>query len=369
MKKFLTYIFIFSLVVACMVIPALATDVNGNEFFDPKDYAYIDYVEDHTVTYDVTVPDNWYRTGVFEAPEWSRNLGHFNGSRFSFETVDWGISLLMHPLGDNASVGFFPGDQIKNAHIIDITYIPKNTWFQSGYRIGIDAVGLDDVGSKDWVILYFVDENGVVVHRHEVVTQQELQTGSNGESYIWFSYHANMGDMNIPDSAVGLVPIYTVKNLTVGTEKTVTVEYSPFTFWFSMSALQWEAQENARLQNTMNDIQAKMDEIVNGEPDPVAPNGSGAVDDLNGAEEQLKNESQQGLDDGIGFLQNALSLINQYGPAFLCVISLFRPFAQLPLFSALLTISLGLSVCAIVLNIGLEVGRFSASKDARKQKR
>lgn len=367
-----------------MAVPAFAVDANGNEFFSPLDYGkIISSSNSSNIIYTVSTPYDWIltdaRNNVDVSHEWSYPIGKYTGQSVDFWYTGESINLLLKPWnGDNLAPGRV-GSQVLNGHFVDFTYFPDNTIFSGGFDVTVFSGG--DVGYKAecWFILHFVDSNGVVVYSYYRRFDYEIVNYTQNTVTFRYDQSINFADLDVPDNAVGMLPIYTLKHLNVNDNYEIIVDYNAPCFEFEMDALEMEAHNNSQLQYTIKAVQElqkqveqqgqAFDQIINGEPDPVAPEGSDAVEDLNGVENQLKNDSQQGLDEGLGFLQNALGIITQYGSAFLCVIALFRPFAELPLFSALLIISLGLSVCAIVLNIGLDVGRKSSSKTSNKSNR
>lgn len=81
----------------------------------------------------------------------------------------------------------------------------------------------------------------------------------------------------------------------------------------------------------------------------------------------LISGSDDGFNKGLAYIGSASSLVQKYSVPFLCVMALFKPFADLEFFDALLRISLGLAVCAIILNIGLAVARYDKNNDTSRK--
>lgn len=98
----------------------------------------------------------------------------------------------------------------------------------------------------------------------------------------------------------------------------------------------------------------------------VLPN-LGVAEDYVAVENSLIGDSNEGFDKGLAYVGSASSLVQKYSVPFLCVMLLFKPFADLEFFDALLRISLGLAVCAIILNIGLAVARYDKNNDTSRK--
>lgn len=264
-NRFITLFTAVFVVVSFFCVSVSAVDVNGNEFIDPADYAIIDYVEDHTVTYEVNLPNSWYYTGVFRKPNFSTPIAGFSGSSFSFEyygdSVDGtdGISLFIHPMGDELNVGTAEGAQLQNERIIDLSYFPKDLFFQ--YHILIDVYGSEVFSDADcYSYLLFVDKNGKVVKRQYFRFYPTFY--EYGDTYIRCAYDfdVDFGGLDIPQEAVGLLPFCTLQNLTVSPDSEISISYSPIKFGFSMDALVYEGKQNEKLQATMKNVQKTLEE-------------------------------------------------------------------------------------------------------------
>lgn len=119
---------------------------------------------------------------------------------------------------------------------------------------------------------------------------------------------------------------------------------------------------------TLDDIRDQVDDFINGEVTPEAPIGADRFDDLDDTEAGLRGEAQDGLDTGLEIVQNALDIVLQYATAFACAGWIFECFSTLPIFTALLFVSLALGVFGFVVNLAQEVGRYSARKSRSGKK-
>lgn len=112
----------------------------------------------------------------------------------------------------------------------------------------------------------------------------------------------------------------------------------------------------------------KLDEIINGTVPDVRPDGSDVIDDMGKAESDLMNDIGSNLDDAIDIQTDALSLLNQYLTAFAAATFIFECFSTLPFFSVLLTVSLSLSVIAVLFSLSASLGRASGRGSSGKRK-
>lgn len=131
-------------------------------------------------------------------------------------------------------------------------------------------------------------------------------------------------------------------------------------------AEQGKTLDDIRDQNDI--IIDQNDQIINGEVTPEAPEGSDRFDDLDDTEAGLRDDAQEGLETGIEITQNALQIILQYATAFACAGWIFERFSTLPIFTALLFVSMALGVFGLVVNLANDVGRASRTKNNKSGK-
>ena len=380
MRKFTIYI-VLILLVTLSVFVTVSAESTSAEFFDPKDYAIVDYWTDNSgVTYDLYTPSSWYTTGVYRCTadnRWQWLIGHYNGSKFSFDTFlaeDHGISLLMHPLGTSANVGADKGYQIDKGHVIDLTYIPRDTFFQSGFQITINGSDIDISPLNTDVILLFVDENGVVVYRYALTTYQEW---TDGDTYMqgYYHFHVDFENINIPQNAVGLVPYYTFTNLDISDVSTISVEYSPFRMGFSMSALELESLQNEKLQDTLENVESaieeqnkQFDDFVNATVPPNESPIDDSINDLDKAESELTDQTNQGFEQILEIITGAIAEITAYATAFVAISGVLEMFFTLPILGPLIYISLGLGIFALITNLAMSLSRAETAKSKTNAK-
>ena len=112
----------------------------------------------------------------------------------------------------------------------------------------------------------------------------------------------------------------------------------------------------------------KLDDIINGEVNPEAPEGADKVGDLDDAEGQLRDEAQVGLDQGVQIQQNVLQILEEYANGFAVFSWIFGLFAKLPFFSGLLYVSVALGTVSALLNLGLSAQAASDRANSRAQR-
>lgn len=104
--------------------------------------------------------------------------------------------------------------------------------------------------------------------------------------------------MNLPSNAVGMIPLYTVKNVECSADE-ITVSYHPLWVGYNLSALQYEVQTNQKLQSTMNSVQsalAEQGEKIDNLPGEIGDQMQNVMD----------NEKEQSKDEGNKFVDQIL---------------------------------------------------------------
>lgn len=135
------------------------------------------------------------------------------------------------------------------------------------------------------------------------------------------------------------------------------------------SALQENGQKLDDIIQEQENINNKLDDIINNTVPSVRPDGQDKVDDLDDAEAGLRDDASSGLDEGLRILDDALDILVTYTQAFSALGLIFGYFAGIPFFSALLYLSFALGILATILGVGLSVAsRFGNSHSNREGK-
>lgn len=279
--------------------------------------------------------------------------------------------------GDNLAPGRV-GSQVKDGHFVDFTFFPKNTLFSGGFDVTVFSGG--DVGYKAecWFILHFVDSNGVVVYSYYRRFDYEIVNHTHNTVTYRYDQSINLANLDVPDNAVGMLPIYTLKHLNVNDNYEIIVDYNAPCFEFEMNALEMEAHNNSQLQYTIKavqDLQRQMDEqeqqfdnFVNGSVDSQNPNDSESFDDLKGVEDNLMGNVQNYLDNGIGFFDNAVGVVMGLSNGFQAIKVLMTPVFNLPFANGLILVSVSLGLLGAILGlVSVASSSIHRKSDAEKQ--
>lgn len=126
--------------------------------------------------------------------------------------------------------------------------------------------------------------------------------------------------------------------------------------------------QNQEIIDKNDEIIDQNDQIINGTVAPDSPDGSDRIDDLDDSEAGLRDDAQDGLNEGMNVVNNALIYIKQYTNAFHCVGAIFSSFAGIPIFTALLYISLALGIFGLLVNLANDVNRATKAKSKTGKK-
>lgn len=286
-NRFISIFGAFCVFVSFLLVPVSAAGANGNEFVfkDYVDYTFSD--NDTVVNAIASFPDSWIRTNAHRySGANSFYLGTFTGPNVSFSTKFQErdtLSLEMLPFGGNAYTGHDVGFQFQNTRVLDIRYVPSETVVKFGFSVTISAERVINTPSTT-VMLYFVDSDGKVVYKY---TDGFFAGISKLDNIVicHYYYSLNLDSLPIPDNAIGFVPYMLLGNFEVDFDS-IEIEYIPFEFSYSMSALQYESASNQQLQDSIDDVEKALEELATGTPEQN-DQAQNAVNDLNGTADKL----------------------------------------------------------------------------------
>lgn len=113
----------------------------------------------------------------------------------------------------------------------------------------------------------------------------------------------------------------------------------------------------------------KLDNIVDHVPTPENPGFQDSVDDLEDIENGALDKVEDGMDDADQVFTSVFDVLGDYLQSFAAVSIIFETFADMPFFTALLSVSLALGIVAALLGIGLDAVRSSSRSSARSSKK
>lgn len=126
-----------------------------------------------------------------------------------------------------------------------------------------------------------------------------------------------------------------------------------------------------KLNQAIADNGEKLDEIMNATVPDARPDGSDKVDDLDQTEEDLRNDTNQGLEDALHQMDEVIAGLSLYGGAFFALGAVFNLFFQIPFISLLVRLSMTLGILAILFNIAIDASgaeRVSTSNKAKRER-
>lgn len=372
------------MLIVSLVFPVLAVDSYGNEFVILDDYAeyyFPDSDLEPEVYVDARFPADWFTTEV-SGENWTGGLGTFYGSTFTYEPMGDIQSYRIRPLGGNMQNGERVGDQIKKAHFVDLTAIPDSSWFNTNFAIHANIENAVSTWQEPtaYAYLFFVDSSGKVVYKwYDYIKPSKVSdgNGSSGIIHSWYyNISTNLEELAIPDSAVGFVPLFTLKNLGLDCE-TITIEFDPMRITYNLSALQYQAQQNEKLQNSLVRVENALeeqnkafDDFVNADIGGTTPEGQDKLDGLDDLEQEIIDKTQDGRDEFNNVINDAETAINSNFQTFMYLVGVFRVLSEGTWIRAIISISLALGICGFVLNIvSVSIARSARNSDNSNNKR
>lgn len=359
--------------IGLVVFPVFATDSFGNEIIKMSDYVEYSFPEDTSagdVYADCYFPDRWFSTEV-SGENWSGGIGTFYGRTFTYEPSQDVQSYRIRPVGGNVQNGEIVGDQIKYAHIIDLTAVPSKSWFHSSFQIKVNLpYGDGNVWQQPttYAYLFFVDSSGKIVHKwYDKIQAQHYTEGDGGSGVIqaWsYSLLTDLSSLSLPDTAVGVVPLFTLKNLGAFADS-ITVNFEPFRFSYNLSFLQYQAQQNEKLQSTLDNVQTAINDVTEYEPTPELPSDSGIVEDAHDKEQELIDKTEEGRDEYNNVINDGFQAIAEYQDGFVLLSTVITDFVSGTWLRSVLILSLSIGIFGLITNLAFSTAGNSKAGRSR----
>ncbi len=262
LQRFLSVAGVFVLIFSLMAFSVSAADANGNDWLDLDDYAEYSFSDDKTiVNIDCVFPTSWIETYLYDGSfSGSSLIESYKGSPVIVDELVDDMHLFIRPNAGDVTTGPDIGTQLKNAHIIDLTVLPTKTSFVTSFYITVDV----DVARADnfegYQRLFFVDGEGKIVKKYNLFYYPKEIGYSDGKYVFAYEITTDLSNISLPESVVGFIPCYQLwetydNNLSYQID---SITYEPFSFFYSLSDLEYEVQQNNALKSTLEDVQSAL---------------------------------------------------------------------------------------------------------------
>lgn len=365
MKKIFIEFAIIVSVICCVCFTVSAEESTNIQFFDFDEYAK--YSTDNStglIVADVQLPTSWQWTYVHDGANFGSWYNTFNFTSFG---IDSPIACDFNNFARVSAASTISHAQVALGNFLDLQYLPN------GSTLNIEFVtALYDrylVSNFADVFVAYVDSSGKVLSHQTVPTTIEVyQMGRDGQQYtIKASYTFD----SVPSNAKGF---YYVTRLSCGVSvdgQEIPVVTTKNSIVFKYSDLDYNIKQDQIIRDKVSNIEKQLGDLVNRPLVPIAPPGQNDFDDLHNNEQELLDQSQNYLDNGLSFFQNASGVILGLGNGFEAIKVLVQPVFALPFANSLITVSISLGLIATLIGVAISSvsngnGEKKAGKDGKK---
>lgn len=342
-------------VLVLVTVPALAAPIDYN------DYVTDIRVDGNNDIVTVTIPADMAQVFIYDMDgnEVYRGVGSVHDFVFG---EDESYSLQVWPFG-------YP---FTNDTGFELLHIPNGTKITSGFGYVLDATPTEYLFPDVYVRYFFVPTDNydgfvlddiadytAISHTYTVDAPEDATILNVGYE-VWY-----VSPKDIPVASVYIQDtkmVFTISSLLRQQQATGKTN----------AILKEVEKQLAEQGKTLDDIKQqqqdtndKLDGIINGDVKPESPDGSDRFDDLEDLESGLLDDSQSGMEQGEQITQNALEVVLQYATAFACAGWIFERFTSIPIFTALLTVSLALGLYAFIVNLAQDISSASARAERK----
>lgn len=348
------------ILVCCMFVFALSPSASA-EPLNYRDFETNVTVDGSNDIVHVSFPVD---TTFFEIWNGDELIKSSSGSSFSFDPLTTHVYYLHLSLVNDG---------------ISLDNIPSGATIS--YTLNFEGWGTQMETPRIWKGLYFYDSNHVQSYVGEYVDLSYDLFPQATYTYSYILPSTNNSYFKPGLAVYGLVARdsysgpYNISVLSISIDFTISSLYRLQEQTGETNELLDEVNRQLAEQGkTMEDVldqqtqtNDKLDDIINGEVNPDAPDGADKVGDLDDAEGQLRDEAQIGLDQGVEIQQSVLQILEEYANGFAVFSWIFGLFAKLPFFSGLLYVSVALGTVSALLNLGLSAQSASHRSQRRKK--
>lgn len=256
------------------------------EFVDYQDYATYDFSDDFAnVTVNLpTQQCRWDAYGI----NYSSYIGTFRGSSFVWSVPTGNYALFVNPFGTSFNVNSNVNDFSSDGFAIKLDDLPKDAVITSVIKISFpDANGL--IHEQSSFRNYYVAGDSIVLRGDA--------TGVPVVSGTSFTYSNTFYREDYSGSGDGYLFALSIPDFWVSTDGAVICELEQLSISFSISGLQYQAQQSGKTNQLLEDVKdaladqdKTMDEILS---------GGSAGDDLMSGSDKLE-DAGAGLGNSIG---------------------------------------------------------------------
>lgn len=342
LKRIVTLLAVLALLLPCLLVPASAAEVNSY-------YDYIDRLEvvDDDVLVSLSLPLDDFYVSVYNYTD-SKEEFRDNSSSLSYllqPNTDYSITFVYKWLNANE----FPIGTIFNFDVdIYANNVENGVFFEA--RLGF----ANDSNGKIEHIIYGTN----VLHKPDGFIWAENVTSTVILGTGGYGLVAMMPNFNHLES------IYDTGE--------VKIRLNSCRVQFSLSALQFQVQQDSYSDTLLKDIEKKLDEngqklddIINRPANPKPPAGADNVTNAGQKEDQLLNSGAAGREEFNDMLGGSAASLELYTASFAFLSACINPIIDIPWIKEILTISIGLGLTGFLLNLGISAIS-KAGKDGGK---
>lgn len=357
-NKFKRILRIAAPVVLCFAfVFNLAAPVSALEFLDYQDFATYDFSDDFAnVTVNLpTQQCRWDAYGI----NYSSYIGTFRGSSFVWSVPTGNYAMFVNPFGTSFNVNSNVNDSSSDGFAIKLDDLPKDAVITSVIKISFpDANGL--IHEQSSFRNYYVTGDSIVVRSDS--TGVPVVSGNS------FSFTNTFYREDYSGSGDGFLFALSIPDFWVSTDGAVICELERLSISFSISGLQYQAQQSGKTNQLLEDVKDALadqgqilDDAVHGSvPDSQLPTNSGILDDYENKENELWGSVSGGLDDANNSFANSSSYVANLTATFAFVAAMCNDLWLIEPFGSLLHVCLSLGVTASILGLGYLAARSSS---------
>ena len=347
MKRILILISVASIVISLFAVTAFATDTtaNGYTVIDYNDYISNLKVDGDNDIVTVTFPDDMYSTTQTD----------INGTSYKRGIIRGDLYMVSNYSGDpvvNACVNC-PGGAVGNNYL-DLSNIPDGAVFTT-----TNKVTLDSRSTGSWIdfklnyrsrIAYYDEDFKLIEQQSSPLKEKAYDSG------IWDYELVYEIAFDKPDTAKYCFTYFYFQVASFAERDDIAI----ISYDFEKPKLTMSISSLYRLQEQTgktNQILGNIEDTLNGEAKPVAPENSESVGDLSDLEDSLTTDTEQGREEAEIVFNESSDIILSHIQGFFFLGMVVEWFMGVGWLRGILTVSLSLGIFAFIVNIASNLGK------------